>query len=68
MKVIVYSTKACPKCKALKRYLKRTGIKFVEKDLEDTEVMTNLVMKNIHILSAPAIQIGKLIFVFEGKV
>ncbi len=66
MKVIVYSTKKCPRCRALKRILKRAKINFVEKELT-TDVMTDLVMKNIHIRSAPAIQIGKFVFEFRGN-
>lgn len=66
MKVVVYSTKNCPRCKALKRALKRAKIKFTVKSIEDTDAMADLVMKNIHLHSAPAIQIGKLVFTFTG--
>jgi len=66
MKVVVYSTKNCPRCKTLKRILKRTKIPFTEKSIEDTDVMADLMMKDIHILSAPAIQIGKFVFEFRG--
>jgi len=65
--MIVYSTRNCPKCKALKRQLKKLGIEFTEKDLNNTEVMATLVMNNIHILSAPAIQIGNMVFEFRGE-
>jgi len=64
--IVVYSTKTCPKCKALKRHLKKMKIEFIEKNLEDTEVMSNLVMKNIFIQSAPAIQIGNQIYTYIG--
>lgn len=54
--VIVYSTKKCSKCKNLKRWLKRNKIIFEEKDLADTDIMTNLVMRNLTVLSAPALE------------
>lgn len=66
MKVVVYSTRNCRRCRALKRALKRAKIPFTEKSIEDTDDMADLVMKNIHLLSAPAIQIGKLVFTYTG--
>ena len=54
--VIVYTTKNCVKCKQLKTWLRRNKIAFVTKSLDDTNTMTDLVMRNIVILSAPALE------------
>ena len=54
--VIVYSTKKCSKCRSLKRWLRRNKIAFEEKDLDNTDVMTDLVMRNLFVLSAPALE------------
>jgi len=34
-----------------------------EKSIEDTEVMADLVMRNIHLLSAPALEINGIVFI-----
>lgn len=64
--MIIYSTTDCPRCKALKKALKKLGVAFTEKNLDDTDIMADLVMQNITILSAPALQIGKLVFEYRG--
>jgi glutaredoxin len=64
--MIVYSTEHCPNCRALKRRLRQLGVEFTEKDLNDSEVMASLVMSNIHVMSAPAIQIGSMVFEYRG--
>jgi glutaredoxin len=35
----VYTTPTCPDCRALKAWLEREGIPFVERDLTDPEIM-----------------------------
>ena len=56
MSLIVYSSKNCPKCRALKQWLRRNKISFMSKNLDDTNIMTNLVMRNFVVLSAPALE------------
>jgi len=67
MGIIVYSTKQCPNCKRLKSNLDRNNIEYTELDLDDTEVMTNLTMKNIVALSAPLLEINGMVFKYEGE-
>ena len=55
LKIVIYTSNGCPKCMTLKRWLKDRGLKFEEKTL-DTDVMTDLIMKNVFILSAPALE------------
>lgn len=57
----VYTTPNCPRCKLLKEWLKSKGINFEEKNLEDSEVMADLIIRNIYVMSAPALEIcGKV--------
>ena len=62
MKTIVYTSKKCPKCRALKQWLRRNKISFVTKSLDDTDIMTELVMRNIVALSAPVLETEDRVF------
>ena len=55
-KLIVYTTNGCVKCTTLKEWLKNRNTKFEEKNLEDINVMTDLVMRDIVVLAAPALE------------
>jgi glutaredoxin len=67
MKITVYTSKKCPHCKALKRWLRRNNLSFTEKSLDDTDVMTELVMRNLFVLSAPAIETENRVF-FQDQI
>ena len=54
--VILYSSKNCPRCKALKQWLRRNKVSFVTKSLDDTDVLTELVMRDIAVFSAPILE------------
>ena len=60
--VVVYTTNGCTKCDMLKKWLKNKREDFVEKNLEDSEVMTDLVMRNFVILAAPAVEVEGTIY------
>ena len=60
--VILYSSKKCPKFRALKQWLRRNKISFVTKSLDDTDIMTELVMRNIVALSAPVLETEDRVF------
>jgi len=69
-KVVVYTSGGCPRCTLLKEWLKDRNREFEEKNLEDVNVMTDLVMRNFVVLSAPALEVGKVVYtenqLFEG--
>jgi glutaredoxin len=69
--VVVYTTNGCTRCKMLKKWLKNKDTNFVEKDLEDSEVMTDLVMRNFVVLSAPAVEVEGTVYtenqIFESN-
>ena len=54
--VIIYTTKSCPKCQAVKNWLNKNNEHFEERNLEETDVMTELVMDNVSVFSAPIIR------------
>ena len=58
--MIVYTTKNCPNCDALKVYLEKRNKSFIEKNIEETDVLTELVMNDVAMFSAP-------IVLFEGR-
>ncbi len=60
-KMVVYTSSECPKCAAIKRWLRKKNADFEERNLKDLEVMTSLIMRNVFIMSAPALE-------FKGKV
>jgi glutaredoxin len=55
--VVVYTNKGCPRCDMLKKWLKNKDTNFKEKNLGDSDVMADLVMRNFVVLSAPAIEV-----------
>ena len=62
MKVIVYSSRNCSRCKALKKWLHKNKLSFKEKNIDDTNIMTELIMRNIVVLSAPALETENRVF------
>jgi len=58
-KFIVYSTKDCPKCVALKDNLQKKGIEFEEKDMGTAESITELRVGGCFAMSAPVLQIDE---------
>jgi len=60
--IVVYTSNRCPRCSALKEWLKAANRHFEERSLENVEVMTELVMRNVVVLSAPVIEVGNRIY------
>jgi glutaredoxin len=69
-KIIVYTSSGCPKCIALKRWLRSRHADFEERNLEDVEVMATLIMDNIFVLSAPVLEVKGVVYtedqIFDG--
>jgi glutaredoxin len=65
MKLTVYSSKNCPRCRALKKWLRKNKLSFIEKSLDDTDVMTELVMRNLFVLSTPAIETENRVYLSD---
>lgn len=70
-RIVVYTSNGCHKCTALKEWLKTSNTRFEERDLENVDVMTELVMKDIVVLSAPVLEVDDTIYgetqLFEGN-
>ena len=69
--VVVYTTSGCTRCDMLKKWLKNKNTNFEEKNLEDSDVMTNIVMRNFVVMSAPAIELNGAVYtdnqIFESN-
>jgi len=69
--IVVYTASGCPKCATLKSWLKNRNADFEEKNLEDVEVMADLIMRNAVVLSAPALEVEKVVYtedqIFDGN-
>lgn len=69
--VVVYTSSGCPRCNMLKKWLKNKDTNFEEKNLGDVNVMTDLVMRNFVVLSAPAIEVKGVVYtenqIFESN-
>lgn len=70
-KIVVYTSNGCHKCSVLKEWLKTSKMTFEERSLENIDVMTDLVMRNIVVLSAPVLEVDGQVHVetefFEGN-
>jgi glutaredoxin len=65
--IILYSKPNCDTCQALKKWLQSKNIKFEERDLDNIDVATDLIMKNVVVLSAPILEISGR-FYYEHKI
>jgi glutaredoxin len=69
--VVVYTSSGCPRCVMLKKWLKNKNTNFEEKNLDDSDVMADLVMRNFVVMSAPAIEVGGVVYtdsqIFENN-
>ena len=70
-KIVVYTSNGCHKCSVLKEWLKTANRQFEERDLEDVDIMTELVMRNVVVLSAPVVEVDKKVYTedrfFDGN-
>jgi len=68
---VVYTSNGCHKCTVLKEWLKTSNRGFEERSLEDIDVMTELVMRNIVVLSAPVLEVDNSVYTeaqfFDGN-
>jgi glutaredoxin len=70
-KIIVYTSNGCNKCGVLKEWLKAANRHFEERSLENMDIMTELVMRDIVVLSAPVLEVENSVYgeteFFEGN-
>jgi len=69
--VTLYTSTGCTLCLALKKWLSEKSLRFIEKNLSDTNVMSDLVMSNVFVMSAPALQVDGTLYtvdeMFDGN-
>jgi glutaredoxin len=70
-RIVVYTSNGCRKCLVLKEWLKTANRDFEERSLESVDVMAELVMRDIVVLSAPVLEVDDSIYsetqFFEGN-
>jgi glutaredoxin len=57
-KIIVYTTKTCPKCEQVKKELTKRGISFDTADMSTPEALTELKFNGVFTMTAPVLQIN----------
>jgi len=70
-RIVVYTSNGCHKCSVLKEWLKTSNRSFEERSLENVDVMAELVMRNIVVLSAPVLEVDDTVYIeaqfFDGN-
>ncbi len=61
-KPIVYTSDGCTRCRMLKKWLRSVNVEFEEKDLGNVEVMADLVMRDMYILSSPVLEVEETLY------
>ena len=56
--LIVYSLELCPNCDLLKKFLKKKGLRYSERDLSSAESLTELRVNGVFVNEAPVLQSG----------
>lgn len=64
-RIVVYTSNGCSKCVMLMQWLQTRNKEFEERSLENVDVMTDLVMRNLVILSAPVLEVGGAVLTEE---
>jgi len=69
--IVVYTSDGCHKCNVLKEWFKAFNTHFEERSLENVDVMAELVMRDIVVLSAPVLEVDSSFYseteFFEGN-
>lgn len=70
-RIVVYTSSGCHKCALLKDWLRNVNEHFEERNLENVDVMAELVMRDIVVLSAPVLEVDNSVYTetefFEGN-
>jgi glutaredoxin len=70
-RIVVYTSNGCQKCILLKDWLKTANRSYEERSLENVDIMTELVMRDIVVLSAPVLEVDSSVYseteFFEGN-
>ncbi|MHC1627411.1 MAG: glutaredoxin family protein [Candidatus Nezhaarchaeales archaeon] len=64
-KIKLYVSPQCPRCEVLKKALNEMGVKYDVLDISESDVMADLVMRDIFLTETPALEVGDRFFYAE---
>jgi len=64
-RVKLYVSPQCPRCEILKRALSEMGVKYDVLDISESDVMADLVMRDIFLVETPALEVEDRFFYAE---
>jgi glutaredoxin-like YruB-family protein len=68
MKVIVYTTPACPFCVLVKNFLRQNGINYEEVDVSENPIKAEYLTKRTGAMSVPVTELdGKFVIGYDTK-
>jgi len=62
VRVKLYVSPMCPRCEMLKRALKEMNVEYEVLDISNSDVMADLVMRDIFLTETPALEVGDHVF------
>jgi glutaredoxin len=69
-RVKLYVSPQCPKCETLKRTMKEIGVEYEVLDVSKSDVMADLIMRDIFLLETPGFEVDGKFFhaeeIFDG--
>jgi len=71
VRVKVYVSPQCPRCEALKKALKEVGVEYEVLDVSNSDVMADLIMRDIFLTETPGLEVDDKFFrageIFDGN-
>ncbi|NIU81014.1 hypothetical protein GWN63_02040 [Candidatus Bathyarchaeota archaeon] len=64
-KLVLYTSEGCTRCPILKKWMEDKSVEFQEKDLGNSEVMADLIMRDVYIMSSPALEVKGEVYTEE---
>jgi len=70
VKVKLYVSPQCPRCEVLKKAMKEMGVEYEVLDVSNSDVMTDLIMRDIFLTETPGLEVDGKFFhareIFDG--
>ncbi|MCC6042063.1 MAG: thioredoxin family protein [Candidatus Verstraetearchaeota archaeon] len=70
-RVKLYVSPQCPRCETLKRVMNEMGVEYEVLDVSKSEVMVDLIMRDIFLMETPGLEVDGKFFhaeeIFDGE-